>query len=123
MAIFTSGIATIYIGGYSQFEVKEKLDRVEDAVRATDCAVREGYLPGGGFSLEIAANVENCSEKMKEILKVPRKLLNHNIQTPQEAVKMGIIEPYIVTKTALENAVNIATTVLTCDCAILQNNF
>lgn len=123
LANFTSGIATIYIGGYSQFEVKEKLDRVEDAVRATDCAVREGYLPGGGFSLEIAANVENCSEKMKEILKVPRKLLNHNIQTPQEAVKMGIIEPYIVTKTALENAVNIATTVLTCDCAILQNNF
>ena len=120
LANFTSGIATIYIGGYSQFEVKEKLDRVEDAVRATDCAVREGYLPGGGFSLEIAANVENCSEKMKEILKVPRKLLNHNIQTPQEAVKMGIIEPYIVTKTALENAVNIATTVLTCDCAILQ---
>ena len=35
--------------------------------------------------------------------------------------KLGVIEPYLVTKTALENAVNIATTILTCDCAILPN--
>lgn len=122
LANFTSGISTIYVGGYSQFEIKEKLDRIEDAVRATDGAVKEGYLPGGGFSLEIASNAANCSDKMKEILRIPRQLLNHGIQTSAEACKLGIIEPYIVTKTALENAVNIATTILTCDCAILPNN-
>lgn len=124
LANFTSGIATIYIGGYSQFEVKEKLDRVEDAVRATDGAVNSGYLPGGGFALEIASKATSCSEQMKEILSVPRKLLNHSIPNAPEAFKMGIIEPYTVTITALENAVNIATTILTCDCAIYkQTNF
>ena len=48
LANFTSGIATIHVGGYSQVEIKEKKDRVEDAVMATRAALNSGILPGSG---------------------------------------------------------------------------
>lgn len=46
-----SGVATIYIGGTTEIEQKERKDRVDDAVRATQSALAEGYLPGGGVAL------------------------------------------------------------------------
>lgn len=120
LANFTSGISTIYVGGYSQFEVKEKMDRLEDAVRATDCAVKEGILAGGGTELfNIAKDYD--LDLIKLFLEYPSVELHTTDKTPEDMYKLGVIEPYLVTKTALENAVNIATTILTCDCAILPN--
>lgn len=126
LANFTSGISTIYVGGYSQFEIKEKLDRIEDAVRATDCAVREGILPGAGKAL-LNCGIRELEEYPKCIVKLlscPATWLGttNKFNTFQEAYDSGVIEPYLVTKTALENAINIATTILNCDCAILPNN-
>lgn len=45
------GVATIYVGAYTEVELKEKKDRVDDAVCATRAALEEGILPGGGAAL------------------------------------------------------------------------
>lgn len=49
------GVAVIYVGAGSEIEMKEKKDRVEDALNATRAAVEEGYLPGGGVAYIRAA--------------------------------------------------------------------
>ena len=59
----TKGVAVIKVGGATETEVKEKKDRVEDAVCATRAALEEGILPGGGVSLvrayqEISNNLD-----------------------------------------------------------------
>lgn len=45
------GVATIYVGAYTEVELKEKKDRVDDAINATRAALEEGVVPGGGSSL------------------------------------------------------------------------
>ncbi len=49
------GVAVLYVGAGSEIEMKEKKDRVEDALNATRAAVEEGYLPGGGVAYIRAA--------------------------------------------------------------------
>ena len=49
------GVAIVYVGGQSELEMKEKKDRVEDALHATKAALQEGILPGGGTALLNAA--------------------------------------------------------------------
>ena len=49
------GVAVIYVGATTEVEMKEKKDRVEDALNATRAAVEEGYLPGGGVAYIRAA--------------------------------------------------------------------
>ena len=44
------GVAVLYVGATTEVEMKEKKDRVEDALNATKAAVEEGYLPGGGVA-------------------------------------------------------------------------
>ena len=49
------GVAVLYVGATTEVEMKEKKDRVEDALNATRAAVEEGYLPGGGVAYIRAA--------------------------------------------------------------------
>ena len=56
------GVAVLYVGATTEVEMKEKKDRVEDALNATRAAVEEGYLPGGGVSYIRAAS---CLETLK----------------------------------------------------------
>ena len=56
------GVAVLYVGATTEVEMKEKKDRVEDALNATRAAVEEGYLPGGGVSYIRAAS---ALEKLK----------------------------------------------------------
>lgn len=51
----SGGVAVLYVGAATEVEMKEKKDRVEDALNATRAAVEEGYLPGGGVSYIRAA--------------------------------------------------------------------
>ena len=51
------GVAVLYVGATTEVEMKEKKDRVEDALNATRAAVEEGYLPGGGVAYIRAAEV------------------------------------------------------------------
>ena len=51
LAAFIGGIAVVHVGGNTEVEMKEKKDRVEDALHATKAALEEGILPGGGVAL------------------------------------------------------------------------
>ncbi len=57
LAKLAGGVAVIRVGGATEVEVKEKKDRVDDALHATRAAVEEGVLPGGGVALLRAASV------------------------------------------------------------------
>ena len=52
---FLGGVAVVHVGGHTEVEMKEKKDRVEDALHATKAALEEGILPGGGVALLNAA--------------------------------------------------------------------
>ncbi|MGB0811942.1 MAG: TCP-1/cpn60 chaperonin family protein, partial [Flavobacteriaceae bacterium] len=51
LAKFIGGVAIVYVGGHTEVEMKEKKDRVDDALHATKAAIEEGILPGGGIAL------------------------------------------------------------------------
>jgi chaperonin GroEL len=51
LAAFLGGVAIVHVGGHTEVEMKEKKDRVDDALSATKAALEEGILPGGGIAL------------------------------------------------------------------------
>ncbi len=51
LAAFVGGVAIVHVGGHTEVEMKEKKDRVDDALHATRAALEEGLLPGGGIAL------------------------------------------------------------------------
>lgn len=57
LAKLSGGVAVLKVGGITEVEVKEKKDRVEDALHATRAAIEEGVVPGGGCTLMYAAKV------------------------------------------------------------------
>jgi chaperonin GroEL len=59
LAKLSSGVAVLKVGGATEIEVKEKKDRVEDALNSTRAAVEEGIVPGGGIALFYSAEVLN----------------------------------------------------------------
>ena len=61
LAKFTGGVAIIHVGGNTETEMKEKKDRVDDALQATKAALEEGIVPGGGAALLYARGLINTS--------------------------------------------------------------
>ena len=55
LAKFMGGVSIVHVGGHTELEMKEKKDRVEDALHATKAALEEGILPGGGIALLLGA--------------------------------------------------------------------
>jgi chaperonin GroEL len=51
LAKFVGGVALVHVGGNTETEMKEKKDRVDDALQATKCALEDGIVPGGGVAL------------------------------------------------------------------------
>jgi chaperonin GroEL len=84
-----SGVATIYIGANSEVEQKEKKDRVEDAILATQSALEEGIVPGGGFALY------NCIKKKWKAFD------NKDIEAGYTIVMHSCLDPL---KTIISNA-------------------
>jgi len=68
LAKFVGGVAIIHVGGNTETEVKEKKDRVDDALQATKAAIEEGIVPGGGAALlyarEAITNRESVGGKI-----------------------------------------------------------
>ena len=62
LAKLAGGVAVLYIGAPTEVEMKEKKDRVDDALHATRAAVEEGIVPGGGVALI------RCAEKIKDLV-------------------------------------------------------
>lgn len=123
LANFTAGIATIHVGGYSKIEMQERYDRFEDAVCATQAALNGGILAGGGTALREVVEKLKFNECFTKVLQTPSRLLNTESITSKEMLKKSVIEPFLVTKTVLENAVSTASMILTTDVAIVNNNY
>ena len=152
LAKFTGGVSIIHVGGNSELEMKEKKDRVEDALHATRAAIAEGIVPGGGIALlrsvpswtgsqtstgyqiiytacitpfyKILTNAgyeyQEISDISSQIGTNPDKwtgwnLIEGSLANLKEA---GIIDPFKVTRTALENAASVAGTILLTECVV-----
>ena len=77
---FAGGVAVIRVGGATEVEVKERKDRVDDAMHATRAAVEEGVLPGGGVPLLRAIRaldkIKTDNEDQKHGVEIVRKALS-----------------------------------------------
>ena len=140
LARLSAKVAVIKVGANSAIELKEKQDRVEDAICATKAAIKEGIVPGGGIALLNASKVLDNKipgeQILQEAIKAPFKTILHNAGLPVidpvkkgmgvnvvtgnmvNMIKAGIIDPLLVTKSALRNAASVATTILSTDCVI-----
>ena len=141
LAMLSGSVGIVKVGANSKVELKEKKDRVEDAIYATKAALKEGIVSGGGVALLNAAQnltadavgekilfkaitapfhtvLENAGLEQTEPR--PKKGLGVNVVTGKEAnmIEAGIIDPVLVTKSALKNAVSVVSTIISADCVI-----
>ena len=82
LAKLAGGVAIIRVGGATEIEVKERKDRVEDAMHATRAAVEEGVLPGGGVALLYAAKVLDRLEPANDDQRVGFDIVRRALQAP-----------------------------------------
>jgi chaperonin GroEL len=157
LAKLAGGVAVIRVGGATEVEVKEKKDRVDDALNATRAAVEEGVSPGGGVALLRAiasldaVKVANPDQKtgvdiVRKAIQAPArqivdnaggdgavvvgKLLDskeysygYDAQTSEfgDLMKLGIIDPTKVVRTALQDAASIAGLIVTTEATITEH--
>ncbi|MBU2166598.1 MAG: chaperonin GroEL, partial [Alphaproteobacteria bacterium] len=154
LAKLAGGVAVIRVGGSTEVEVKEKKDRVDDALNATRAAVEEGIVPGGGIALLKATRaleglkgdnadqtagiaiirraiqapirqiVENAGVEgsivVGKVLENKDASFGFNAQTEEygDLVKMGVIDPAKVVRTALQDAASVAGILITTEAAV-----
>lgn len=94
------GVAVLYVGATTEVEMKEKKDRVEDALNATRAAVEEGYLPGGGVSYIRAAEALNGFKGENEDETTGARIVARAIEEPlrQIAANAGVEGSVIIQK-------------------------
>ena len=104
LAKLSGGVAVIKVGGATEIEVKEKKDRVDDALNATRAAVEEGVLPGGGVALlRCTKAVKALTDKNADIqagINIVLKALEAPIR---QIVENAGVEGSIVVSKVLEN--------------------
>jgi chaperonin GroEL len=155
LAKLAGGISVLYIGAPTETEMKEKKDRVDDALAATRAAVEEGIVPGGGIALIRCASALNELKTANDDEKIGVELVKSALEAPLRQIvsnaggegavviaevrpalsdygynartgeygsmyEMGIIDPTKVTRTAIENAVSIASMILMTECVIVD---
>jgi chaperonin GroEL len=105
LAKLAGGVAVIRVGGATEVEVKERKDRVDDAMHATRAAVEEGILPGGGVALLRAAEalkrVKVANEDQRHGIDIVRKALS--VPARQIAINAGEDGSVIVGKIVENN--------------------
>jgi chaperonin GroEL len=155
LAKLAGGVAVLYVGAATEIEMKEKKDRVDDALAATRAAIEEGVVPGGGVALIRCINaltsVKGINDDetigidiVKKSLEAPlrtiaenagvngavvvnevkrgKKDFGYNARTDNYGLMydFGVIDPTKVTRTAIENAVSIASMILMTECVIVD---
>lgn len=154
LSMLTGKVGVLYVGADSALELKEKKDRVEDALHATKAALIEGIVPGGGVALLNASQIIEPKGAGYDILLKsiqspyytildnagyedilnPKEFVDSDIELEdrewigvgvdatcgcyKNMVENGIIDPVLVTKSALKNAISVATTIVSADCII-----
>lgn len=148
IARLTGGVAVIYVGANTETEMKERMDRFDDSIRATKAAIEEGFIIGAGTAF---LRIKSGNALVDKALKSPLRQICTNaglkdrnwwefwkpksiVQLIQEAsyefgynaktgqiedlVKAGIIDPAKVLRCALQNAASSATMILTSEAII-----
>ncbi|HEX9323484.1 MAG TPA: chaperonin GroEL [Xanthobacteraceae bacterium] len=104
LAKLAGGVAVIRVGGATEIEVKEKKDRVEDALNATRAAVEEGIVPGGGVAL---LRARKAIEKLKSDnadIQAGIKIVQRALEAPiRQIAENAGVEGSIVVGKVLEN--------------------
>ena len=85
LAKLVGGVAVIHVGGNTEAELKEKKDRVDDALNATKAAIEEGIVPGGGAALLYA----------KEAITKTREELNSDVHIGKSIVHKACFAPFM----------------------------
>jgi chaperonin GroEL len=86
LAKLAGGVAVIKVGGATEVEVKEKKDRVDDALNATRAAVEEGILPGGGVALIRSQKVLDSLKAENDDQKVGINIVRRALQAPARQI-------------------------------------
>lgn len=153
LAKLSGGVAIINVGAATETEMKEKKDRVDDALHATKAAVEEGVVAGGGVTLlhslteleklnlvgdqqvgveiikraiswpvrQIAINAgKDGGVVVEKILSQKDPSIGYNAKSDifEDMIKAGVIDPTKVVRTALQNAVSIASLLLTTEALV-----
>ena len=105
LAKLAGGVAVIRVGGSTEVEVKEKKDRVDDALNATRAAVEEGIVPGGGIALLkaslVLANLKGENDDQNAGIAIIRRALQAPIR---QIVENAGVEGSVVVGKVLENS-------------------
>jgi chaperonin GroEL len=140
LAMLAAKLAVVKVGGNSDVELNEKKDRVEDAICATKAAIKEGVVAGGGIALvSVSKKIKPVTEAEVLVLKAllyPCKTIMANAGIEYQNIdkkdfgidvkngkivnmfKAGIIDPVLVTKSALKNAASVASTIMSTNCVM-----
>jgi chaperonin GroEL len=139
LAKLDGGVSIINVGAHSEVDMLEKKDRVNDALNATKAAIAEGVIPGGGSVLHNIGRVHLAPPDKNALTTFPvepltegAKIVYEAIQAPMNTIKINmgmdpddvleigpnVLDPVKVTRIALENAVSVASTLLTTECVI-----
>ena len=86
LAKLAGGVAVIKVGGSTEVEVKEKKDRVDDALNATRAAVEEGIVPGGGVALMRAVKTLDGLKSANDDQKVGINIVRRALQSPARQI-------------------------------------
>ena len=142
LAMLSGSVGLVKVGADSKVEIKEKKDRIEDAIYAVKAALKEGIVPGGGVALLDAVKSTVYSVEGEKILAkallAPFKTILENAGLDEvdplklkkgwgidvtcgcerKMIDSGIIDPVLVTKSALKNAISVVSTIISADCVI-----
>lgn len=141
LACLTGGIGVIRVGAYTDTEFNAKKYKFDNAINATQAALQEGILPGGGVAL-MSASFSVQDKMFKKALVAPiaqmavnagldeygtfsSKTMGIDFKTKEVGVEMfesGIIDPFKVVRLALESAVAITTSLVNIETAITNEN-
>ena len=152
LAKLSGGVAVIKAGAATEMQLKEKKQRLEDALSATRAAVEEGIVPGGGTVLlraaadlkkiKLPADEQTGVDILRRALEVPIRIIADNsgaegaivldnvgskkgnygydalAERYGDMIEFGIIDPAKVTRAAVENAISVASMILTTESLI-----
>ncbi|KLK92547.1 molecular chaperone GroEL [Microvirga vignae] len=89
LAKLAGGVAVIRVGGATEVEVKEKKDRVDDAMHATKAAVEEGILPGGGVALLRALKALDGVKPVNDDQRTGIEIVRRALQAPARQIALN----------------------------------
>jgi chaperonin GroEL len=149
LAKLIAKVAVLYVGASTETELKEKKDRIDDAIRATKAALTHGFVVGGGFALINASKALHSDtipathlEAFKDAVSLPAYVIMDNAgvnaleifenitdsvqynsatKTYENLIDLGVIDPTLVVLEAVRNAVSAAGMIALAECAIYDD--